>query len=222
MPHRRPNDLGTTGALIPSSRATWLLVTTGSVASRTASRLCSSENFLLLAMTRLRPLCCLFWMCPRDQGITPKRLRAALLERYVAQGQPSPESRVFPSFNGDNFRRRQWADICGKKGAGIGHRQIKDLRDSYASLLLSAGIPLAFVSKQLGHQSMQLTERHYAHYMPDGDEYQAPESLARGEVPADLLARLTERAKHPKTSQLPKAQPTGTERSQEYAGIPLS
>ncbi len=127
-----------------------------------------------------------------------KRLRAALLERYVEQGQPSAESRVFPSFNGDNFRRREWADICGKKGAGIGHRQIKDLRDSYASLLLSAGIPLAFVSKQLGHQSMQLTERHYARYMPDGDEYQAPEPLARGEVPADLLARLPERAKRPK------------------------
>jgi len=141
-----------------------------------------------------------------------KRLRAALLERYVEQGQPSAESRVFPSFNGDNFRRRQWADICGKKGAGIGHRQIKDLRDSYASLLLSAGIPLAFVSKQLGHQSMQLTERHYARYMPDGDEYQAPEPLARGEVPADLLARLPERAKRPKTSQIPETLPTGTER----------
>jgi integrase len=95
---------------------------------------------------------------------------------------------------------RQWADLCAIKRVGAGARKLKDLRDSYASHLLSAGIPLVCVSKQIGHQSMQLTERHYAHWIPDGDEYQAPLALEPGEIPADLLACLTEGPRRPKTS----------------------
>jgi integrase len=135
-----------------------------------------------------------------------RRLRSALLEAWIGQGRPDPDALVFRNpngstpFDGDNFRRRQWADLCAIKRVGVGARKLKDLRDSYASHLLSAGIQLAYVSKQLGHQSMQLTERHYARWIPDGDEYQAPLALKPGEVPADLLARLTEGPRRPKTS----------------------
>ena len=52
--------------------------------------------------------------------------------------------------------------------AGIGHRKLRDLRDSFASHLLSAGVPLVLVSKQLGHESQVLTEIHYAKRLPDG------------------------------------------------------
>jgi integrase len=130
------------------------------------------------------------------------RLRAALLERWVSMGQPGPESLVYPGLDGDNFRRREWARICGKTGAGIGHRQMKDLRDSFGSILVSAGIPIAFIAAQLGHQSTQLTEKHYARWIPDGDEYQAPEPLGPGQVPADIIARLTDASKRPNTSQI--------------------
>ncbi len=40
------------------------------LASRTASRLYSSENFLQLAMTHLRPQFWPFRMCPRNRGRT--------------------------------------------------------------------------------------------------------------------------------------------------------
>jgi integrase len=87
----------------------------------------------------------------------------------MAQGQPGPHAQVFPRLDGNSFRLAEWARICGKHGAGIGHRLIKDLRDSYASHLLSSGIVLAFVARQLGHTKTTVTERHYAKYLPDGD-----------------------------------------------------
>ena len=89
--------------------------------------------------------------------------------------------------------------------AGIGHRLIKDLRDSYASHLLSSGVVLAFVARQLGHGKTTVTERHYAKYLPDGDVYQEPERLAPGEVPADLLARLPGGGERPETAQIPES-----------------
>jgi hypothetical protein len=36
---------------------------------------------------------------------------------------------------------------------------------------------------------MQLTERHYARWITDGDEYRPALQLAPGDVPADVLAR---------------------------------
>ena len=49
----------------------------------------------------------------------------------------------------DNFRAREWRRICQR--AEIGHRALKDLRDTYASQLLTAGVQLGYVSHQLGH-----------------------------------------------------------------------
>ncbi len=53
-----------------------------------------------------------------------------------------------------------WAEIC--KTAEIEHCHIHDLRHTYASHLVSSGIPLAIVGKLLGHTQSQTTER-YAH-----------------------------------------------------------
>lgn len=46
--------------------------------------------------------------------------------------------------------------------AGVGHARLYDLRHTYASWLLQAGIPLAVVGQLLGHKSSQTTEI-YAH-----------------------------------------------------------
>jgi integrase len=40
--------------------------------------------------------------------------------------------------------------------------RLKDLRDTYASHLLTRGIPIQFVSRQLGHGGVSVTEQHYA------------------------------------------------------------
>jgi hypothetical protein len=55
------------------------------------------------------------------------------------------------------------------------------------------GVSIQWVSKQLGHGSISVTETHYAKYLGARGEvfvYVEPARLAPGEVPADLLARL--------------------------------
>jgi integrase len=47
--------------------------------------------------------------------------------------------------------------------------RVYDLRHSYASRLLSAGVPLLYVSKQLGHAKPTTTLKHYAKYIPSED-----------------------------------------------------
>jgi integrase len=111
------------------------------------------------------------------------RLRGALLALYRLHGEPDPEQLVLRR----SFQRREWARIVKK--AGIGGRAFKDLRDTFGSQLVSAGIPLAYVSRQLGHADVAITARHYARWT-GGDEYREPVGLLPGEVPADLLARL--------------------------------
>jgi hypothetical protein len=117
-----------------------------------------------------------------------RRLRQALLEHYLASGSPDFDAHVLPEINRSVFRRTQWRRIL--KRSKIGHRTLKDLRDTFASQLLSAAVPLGYVSKQLGHADVGVTVRHYARYV--SDDYREPPRLEPGEVPADLLARLGE------------------------------
>ena len=72
-----------------------------------------------------------------------------------------------------------------------GHRALKDLRDTYASQLLTCGVQLGYVSAQLGHADVAVTARHYARWIED-DHYREPMQIESGEVPADLLARLSD------------------------------
>jgi len=115
-----------------------------------------------------------------------RRLRAALLRYRREQFDPGPDRRVLHGFQGGNFRGREWRRIL--KRAGLGHWRAKDLRDTFASHLLTRGISPAYVSRQLGHADWSVTARHYARWC-GGDAYVEPERLRPGEVPADLLAR---------------------------------
>ena len=65
----------------------------------------------------------------------------------------------------------------------------KDLRDTYASQLLTCGCPVGYISGQLGHASIQTTIKHYAKWVPKGWQNTPVLDLER-EVPADLLSRL--------------------------------
>ncbi len=91
--------------------------------------------------------------------------------------------------NTHRFRDREWRRVIER--AGIGPYQMRDLRSTYATQLLSAGIPLGRVSKRLGHADMSMTAKHYAKWVESDDEdYREPMVLAEGEIPADLLARI--------------------------------
>ncbi len=115
-----------------------------------------------------------------------KRLWRLLFEEWMRRGQPERGPVVV---KGDlrNYGRRFFARAC--KNAEIGRRTPKDLRDTYASWLLTLGVPLGYVSAQLLHKNPATTGRHYARWIEEA-EYRRPEPLADDEVPADLLARL--------------------------------
>ncbi len=50
--------------------------------------------------------------------------------------------------------------------AGLKRRRYHDLRHTFASLLLTAGAPIAYVSEQMGHSSIELTVKRYGHLQP--------------------------------------------------------
>ena len=75
------------------------------------------------------------------------------------------------------------------KRAGIARHTSKDFRDTFASLLITHGIVLKWLSLQLGHARVATTEKHYAAYLAM-DGYQNPWMVPDGCLPTDLFAEL--------------------------------
>ena len=119
-----------------------------------------------------------------------RRLRRALGELYLSQSpRPRATDRVF-EIDG-NEADRLWKRVVDQ--ASLPGLRMKDLRDTYGSWLLTLGVPIQYVSRQLGHGSIGVTQTHYAEYLGDrGDDqvYVEPPRLGPGEVVADLLSRL--------------------------------
>jgi integrase len=59
----------------------------------------------------------------------------------------------------------------------VRHIRIHDARHTYASLMLRRGVPIAYVSRQLGHSSIQVTVDLYGHFIPGADRHHV-EALA--------------------------------------------
>ena len=142
---------------------------------------------------------------PRTVSLS-KTLRAALRLWWVEQGQPGASERVVPGFHQRNFRARLFAFLA--KRAGVRGHTPKDLRDTFGSQLLTAGVQLAYISKQLGHADVATTAKHYARQV-EGQAYRTAEQLAADELPADLFARLVNNRGGGKTgAQTPTTSPT--------------
>ena len=77
------------------------------------------------------------------------------------------------------------------KAAGIEPHALKDFRDTFATQLVIHGIVLKWVSLQLGHGTVGVTERHYARWMAQ-DGYRNPWQVPEGCLPTDLFAELDE------------------------------
>jgi integrase len=116
-----------------------------------------------------------------------RRLRALLREFYIASGRPAKASRVLPGLTPYLYATLHFEAVIA--AAGIERHTPKDLRDTFASQLLTAGIQLGYISKQLGHSGVATTADHYARWA-GGEAYRQPLDVAAGEVPADLLARI--------------------------------
>jgi integrase len=110
----------------------------------------------------------------RDVDVSPQL--AALLQRErKAQTEAKLAGRIaeLPTFiftepeGGPLDRRtfeRAFARVLGKAGLGP-HYSPKSLRHTYASLMISEGANLVYVSRQMGHASVGITERVYTRWI---------------------------------------------------------
>lgn len=70
--------------------------------------------------------------------------------------------------NLSNWRRRVWFPALD--AAGLDRRPIYQMRHTFATLALAAGVPIEWVARQLGHRDTRVTLRHYARWLPATDE----------------------------------------------------
>ncbi len=98
-----------------------------------------------------------------------RRYILALKKEKLKQGKPSRISLLFvdPNQNEQPFSQRKiqmaLRKVCLK--AGIAMRSPHDLRHTYASWLLMAHQSPAYVQKQLGHSSIEITVDIYGHWV---------------------------------------------------------
>jgi integrase len=111
-----------------------------------------------------------------------------LREHWVAEGQPQASERVLPRLDGRNYRARHFDEVMRRAGL-TGHTP-KDLRDTFASWLVSLGAPLAWVSESLGHANWAVTARHYARWVDDASRQPVTPELDLGDVWPNALARV--------------------------------
>ncbi len=76
------------------------------------------------------------------------------------------------------------------RAVGLDGVSLHSLRHSYASELLSKGVPLAFVSERLGHADQNITLSIYSHAMP-------ADTRAAAKVWNDAMADVIEDSKKP-------------------------
>ena len=83
--------------------------------------------------------------------------------RRVDPKTGQPVSKVHRAWKRSDQKRPMQAACEAAKIVPLGFHQ---LRHSYASALVNAGVPLAFVAQQLGHSDTRMVEKHYGHLAP--------------------------------------------------------
>jgi integrase len=101
-------------------------------------------------------------------------LQAAALDALAHVPIGPPTDLVFPAVRGGhfdlhNFRRRAW--MPAQRAAGITPlRRVYDLRHTFATFALRAGISIFDLSRYMG-ASLTMIDRHYGHLARDGREH---------------------------------------------------
>jgi integrase len=106
-----------------------------------------------------------------------RELRAQLWlwrRRHGAESLKNGRSRpklVFPSVLGTplDYSNVNKEFVAIVKKADMRHRTPHSMRHSFISLLLQKGASLAYVQKQAGHKSMDITLNTYGHFVPGGN-----------------------------------------------------
>jgi integrase len=96
---------------------------------------------------------------------------------------------VFAGKNGDVLDLPAWRRGPWKKAlaaAAVTYREPYGMRDTFATLCLSDGAPLEWISEQMGHSEIDTTRRHYARWQPATD-YRIVDALNRARSEATGL-----------------------------------
>ena len=109
-------------------------------------------------------------MSPQLRAVL-RRWRAGKNAESLARGRARPVW-IFPSSTGtwldESKMRKAFNQLLDR--AGLHRRGPHQMRHTFASLLLQAGAPITYVSRQLGHRDSAITLRVYAHWLPDTRE----------------------------------------------------
>jgi integrase len=138
----------------------------------------------------------------RKAALSPV-LAARLADWYAASvvgGGADAQGFVWPGRDGgpmhDRSAHRAVERACGRAGlvdaSGVPLVGLHGLRHTAASVMLLAGVPLLVVSRQLGHASVDVTARVYAHLVDDGALDLAADAFSGDQVARTLGETLGE------------------------------
>jgi integrase len=146
----------------------------------------------------------------RRIALSPRTVESLRLhrERMRAEGRDVESGPVFCDRKGGWLRQPnvwRWSFSPALVRAGLRHVKPYALRHTSATLLLMANVPLHVVSDRLGHEKIETTLKHYAHYLPCAQErvVSVVQELF-GDCPADRTDARKE--------TLPPASPSGSDR----------
>jgi integrase len=97
--------------------------------------------------------------------------RQGLLEAEAGLAGREPSEWIFPGPDRQPLDvvavARRFRLLCRR--AGLPRFRLYDLRHTYATHALARGVPIPYISKQMGHASPKITMEIYAHWIDDGD-----------------------------------------------------
>ena len=118
-----------------------------------------------------------------------KSWRVHLKEYWLKEGIQDP-GLVFPSIKGHpfdlrGFQRRYWDKVQEELGLDV--RRVHDTRHTFATILITKGVPITRVAHLLGHSSVKTTLQFYAHYLPsDSDSEDISAAMDRDSNPHQI------------------------------------